>query len=161
MTQKRTKLKGALFGYIIILCKLRGVECLLDFYFSLSHYMKQIFEEFPENLSFTQMAILYELNNREDLTMQKVAQQVAMDITTFSRQVATLEKKGYLERTPSKQDRRYYFLGLTEEGKRAVNGMEQLYQTRFGQLFSGMNEFEKDTIIRSLHALSNILRGER
>ncbi|BAQ11044.1 transcriptional regulator marr family [Bacillus sp. OxB-1] len=130
---------------------------MLELYFSLSRFIKQVYEDFPEPVSMPQMAILFALEGRDDLTMQKVARQVAMDITTFSRQVQSLEKKGYIERVPSEQDRRYYFLGLTVEGERVVGEMNRLFVSRFDQLFSGMNEFEMETIKRSIQVLSGKL----
>ena len=130
---------------------------MLELYFSLSRFIKQVYEDFPEPVSMPQMAILFALEGRDDLTMQKVARQVAMDITTFSRQVQSLEKKGYIERVPSEQDRRYYFLGLTVEGERVVGEMNRLFVSRFDQLFSGMNKFEMETIKRSIQVLSGKL----
>ncbi|MFS0575000.1 MarR family transcriptional regulator [Sporosarcina sp. 179-K 3D1 HS] len=133
---------------------------MLKFYFSLTRFIKRVYEEFPEELSLTQVTIMFELDGLDDTTMQKVARQVAMDITTFSRQVQTLERKGYVERVPSNQDRRFYFLGLTKEGERVVKEVKQLFETRFSEFFSGMNEFEKETIMRSVQALTNKLQND-
>ncbi|MEK3934480.1 MarR family transcriptional regulator [Sporosarcina sp. FSL W7-1349] len=134
---------------------------MLEFYFSFSRFIKQAYEDFPEPVSMPQIAILFALEGRDDLTMQKVARHVVMDITTFSRQVQSLEKKGYVERVPSEQDRRYYFLGLTVEGERVVGEMDRLFASRFDQLFSGMNEFEMETIKRSIQVLSAKLDSDQ
>lgn len=127
---------------------------MLAFYVSFTKMVKQIYKEFPYGLTLNQMMLLSEIAGREDLTMQKAAELLVMDITTFSRQASSLEKKGMLERTPAELDRRFYFLTLTEQGKKAVEAMNVLFSSHFDDFFEGMNAFEKETIMRSITALS-------
>ena len=101
------------------------------------------------------MVIVHEIGDRQDLTMQRVAEKVVIDSTTFSRQIASLEKKGVVERTPSIQDRRYYFLTLTTKGVVILAEMHSLFEQHFKDLFDGVNEFEKDMIFKSFKALTD------
>lgn len=101
------------------------------------------------------MTIVHEIGDRQDLTIQRIAEKVVMDNTTFSRQISSLEKKGIVERTPSKQDRRYYLLTLTAKGCTVLGEMNTLFEQHFEDLLEGVNEFEKDMIFKSFKALTN------
>jgi DNA-binding MarR family transcriptional regulator len=101
------------------------------------------------------MLILHEIGDRQDLTMQRVAEKVVIDSTTFSRQISSLEKKELVERTPSRHDRRYYFLTLTSKGSTILTEMHTLFEEHFNELFNGVNEFEKDMIFKSFKALTD------
>ncbi len=101
------------------------------------------------------MTIVHEIGDRQDLTMQRIAEKVVIDNTTFSRQISSLEKKGIVERTPSKQDRRYYLLTLTAKGRTVLGEMNTLFEQHFEDLLEGVNEFEKDMIFKSFKALTN------
>lgn len=59
-----------------------------------------------------------------------------------------------MKKTPSDLDRRVYILELTTEGKFVAAAIEQQIQDYLTQIFSHMNEFEKDTVIRSLKLLN-------
>lgn len=105
-------------------------------------------------VSLAQSHILYEINRQHHPSMQQVADALGMDITTFSRQIQTLARKKLVKKTPSEQDRRVYILELTAEGRCVAGAIEQQALHYLNQIFSHMNEFEKDTVIRSLKLLN-------
>jgi DNA-binding MarR family transcriptional regulator len=86
--------------------------------------------------------------------MQQIADALGMDITTFSRQIQSLIRKKLVKKTPSDLDRRVYILELTTDGKFVAAAIEQQVQDYLSQIFSHMNEFEKETVIRSLKLLN-------
>jgi DNA-binding MarR family transcriptional regulator len=106
------------------------------------------------DVSLTQSHILYEIDRLSRPSMQQIADALGMDITTFSRQIQTLVRKKLVKKTPSDQDRRVYILELTTEGKMVSAAIEQRVKDYLTQIFSHMNEFEKETVIRSLKLLN-------
>src|SRR6266568_3189192 len=70
-----------------------------------------------EQVSMVQSHILFEVRRRNNPPMQQVAEELGMDVTTFSRQVKTLESKGLIARQVSPDDRRVSLLGLTSAGQ--------------------------------------------
>lgn len=62
------------------------------------------------NLSTTQSHLLYEIDRGHNLTMQKIAETLGTDITTFSRQVQSLIKMNLVQKTPDPNDRRVHTL---------------------------------------------------
>jgi DNA-binding MarR family transcriptional regulator len=108
-------------------------------------------------ISLVQSHILYEIDRQKKPSMQQVAETLAMDITTFSRQIQTLVKMGLVKKTPSTEDRRVSLLSLTTEGKFIATTIDQAMNAYLDEVFSHMNEFEKETVIRSIKLLNQCM----
>ncbi len=109
------------------------------------------------DLSVVQSHILYEVNKRKGPPMQEVADALGMDITTFSRQVQTLVKLELVAKMEQPEDRRVNMLSLTEKGFKAATEISEQMNHYFQEVFSYMTEFEKETVIRSIHLLNRSL----
>ncbi|MFF2089313.1 MarR family winged helix-turn-helix transcriptional regulator [Paenibacillus sp. NPDC058174] len=105
-------------------------------------------------VSLIQSHILYEIDRQHEPSMQQVAESLGMDITTFSRQVQTLIKKNLVKKTALPEDRRVYILHLTAEGKFVAGSIDHMMDEYLDEVFSFMNDFEKETVIRSLKLLN-------
>lgn len=108
-------------------------------------------------VSAVQSHILYEIDKQNAPSMQKVAEILAMDITTFSRQIQNLMKMELVTKTPSSQDKRISILGLTVQGKFVATTIEHSVNTYLEEVFIQMNEFERDTVIQSLELLNKAM----
>lgn len=107
-----------------------------------------------EQVSLVQSHILFEVRRMGSPSMQQVADELGMDVTTFSRQVKTLEGKGFLERRVAPEDRRVSLLGLTSEGRRVMEQIDRYMAAKIEQIFAAMTPFERETVIRSLGLLN-------
>jgi DNA-binding MarR family transcriptional regulator len=128
----------------------------------LQDYQRLLKEELKRSSSdLTQVLykILYEAYLHEGLSIKEMANKLATDLTTFSRQVQTLEKSEFISRLPNRQDRRIIQLYLTEKGRMAVESVIKNVENRIVQTLNDMNEFEEETIIRSIIQLSKKMRG--
>lgn len=110
-----------------------------------------------EQVSMVQSHILFEVRRMGSPSMQRVAEELGMDVTTFSRQVKALEGKGLVVRRVSPDDRRVSLLGLTDEGRRVLGQIDLYMAARIEQLFSSLSPFERDTVVRSLALLNEAL----
>lgn len=108
-------------------------------------------------VSAVQSHILYEIDKQNAPSMQKVAEILVMDITTFSRQIQNLMKMELVTKTPSSKDKRISILGLTVQGKFVATTIEHSVNTYLEEVFTQMNEFERDTVIRSLELLNKAM----
>jgi DNA-binding MarR family transcriptional regulator len=109
------------------------------------------------DISLVQSHILYEIDKRQYPSMQQVAEVLGMDITTFSRQIQNLVKKGLVKKTPLPEDRRVYTLSLTAEGKFIATTIDREINRYLDEVFSHMTEFEKETVIRSIKLLNECM----
>lgn len=107
-----------------------------------------------EQVSLVQSHILVEVRRMGNPSMQLVADELGMDVTTFSRQAKTLEGKGLIVRRVSPDDRRVSLLGLTGEGERVLGEIDRYMAAKIEQVFSFMTPFERGTVIRSLGLLN-------
>lgn len=115
-----------------------------------------------ERVSMVQSHVLCEIRRLGSPSMQQVAEELGMDVTTFSRQVKRLEEKGLVARQVSPEDRRVTLLGLTSAGGDVLGRIDRYMADRIERLFSPMTPFERETVVRSLGLLNNALasRGD-
>jgi DNA-binding MarR family transcriptional regulator len=107
-----------------------------------------------EQVSMTQSHILFEVRRAENPSMQQVAEELGIDVTTFSRQAKALESKGLVSRRVSPDDRRVTLLGLTGAGRDVVEKIDRYMAARLQKVFGGMTPFERETVVRSLGLLN-------
>ncbi len=109
------------------------------------------------DLTLAHSHILYEINKQNQLTMQQTAEILGVDITTFSRQIQSLIKAGFVKKTPNPNDKRVYLLTLTEQGKQTAFELDTIINTRLIESYSQLSDFERDTILHSLKILSKVM----
>ena len=110
-----------------------------------------------EQVSMAQSHILFEVRRSGNPSLQQVAQELGVDVTTFSRQIKTLEIKALVCRKASPDDRRVTLLGLTDEGMRVLERIDSFMAVRLEKIFDPMTSFERETVVRSLGLLNEAL----
>ncbi len=110
-----------------------------------------------KQLSMVQSHILFEIRRQGSPSMQRVAEELGMDVTTFSRQAKSLEAKGLMVRQMSPDDRRVYLLGVTDEGMRTLEQIDCYMVEKLERIFSDMTPFERESVVRSLELLNEAL----
>ncbi|WHZ00074.1 MarR family winged helix-turn-helix transcriptional regulator [Peribacillus simplex] len=106
-------------------------------------------------ISLVQSHILYEINRKNKASIQQIAETLGTDITTFSRQIQSLIKLNLVTKTPDAEDRRISILSLTDEGVKINQTIDQQMNDYLNEIFKTMNEFEKDSVVRSLTLLND------
>jgi DNA-binding MarR family transcriptional regulator len=109
------------------------------------------------DISTVHSHIIYEIDKQHEPTMQQIAETLAIDVTTFSRQIQTLIKMDLVTKSPSLNDKRYYVLALTTQGKFMASTIEASMNNYLDEIFSHMNEFEQETVLRSIKLLNNAM----
>jgi DNA-binding MarR family transcriptional regulator len=107
-----------------------------------------------EQVSMAQSHILFEIRRMGSPSMQQVAEELGMDVTTFSRQAKSLEGKRLITRQVSPDDRRVSLLGLTDSGRTVLKKIDNYLADRIERIFSQMSSFERETVVRSLGLLN-------
>lgn len=107
-----------------------------------------------EQVSLVQSHILFEIRRKGAPSMQQVAEELGMDVTTFSRQAKGLEGRGLIVRSVSPDDRRVTLLGLTTAGEDVMERIDSYMTGRIEEIFSSMTPFEREIVARSLGLLN-------
>lgn len=110
-----------------------------------------------EQVSLVQSHVLFEIRRMGAPAMQQVAEELGMDVTTFSRQSKALESRGLITRRVSPEDRRVNLLGLTEEGERVLSQIDRYMGGRLEHIFSFLTPFERDSVVSVLVLLNDAL----
>jgi DNA-binding MarR family transcriptional regulator len=105
-------------------------------------------------ISLVQSHIIHEIDKQNNPSVQQVADTLGIDVTTFSRQIQNLTKMGLVKKQQLPEDKRVYILSLTTEGKYVSTSIDTEMNQYLQEVFSHMNEFEKDTVIRSIKLLN-------
>ncbi|WP_053376436.1 MarR family winged helix-turn-helix transcriptional regulator [Paenibacillus sp. FJAT-27812] len=114
-----------------------------------------------QDISLIHSHILYEINRQSMPSMQLVADTLGVDITTFSRQIQSLVKRKLVKKTASPEDGRVYLLSLTTEGKFVAGSIDKMMTDYLDEVFSFMNEFERDTVLRSIQLLNTSMQKSK
>jgi DNA-binding MarR family transcriptional regulator len=148
---------SAFFHNIHVLGDLK-LEGNISIFHALTKNLNKIHKISCEDVTAIQSSILHEVSLHSNPSMQTVAAAIGMDITTFSRQIATLEKKQLINRTPDIKDRRILLLSLTKMGHNINESINKRIDETVRDSLSSMNEFERETVIRSLHLFCEKLK---
>ncbi|MTT30623.1 MarR family transcriptional regulator [Terrilactibacillus sp. BCM23-1] len=106
------------------------------------------------DISLVQSHILYEIDKQHKPSMQQIAETLGTDITTFSRQVQSLIKMNLVKKNTDPDDKRVSILSLTTEGVYIAESIDQQMNAYLNEVFSHMNEFERETVVRSIKLLN-------
>lgn len=88
--------------------------------------------------------LLHHLSSHGPAGVKALAEAFRLDSSTTSRQTAALEQKGYVYRIPSEQDRRAYFLSITDSGAAELASSKQVRITRILELLNDWKPEEAD-----------------
>jgi DNA-binding MarR family transcriptional regulator len=91
--------------------------------------------------------------------MQRVAEELGVDVTTFSRQVKALSEKGLIVRRLSPADRRVSLLDLSAEGVRVLERIDIHVNEKMERIFSPMTTFERDCVSSSLELIAGVMEN--
>lgn len=79
--------------------------------------MRQRMESVCAELTFSEMRVLMHTGRHADLTQKELVERSQVDKAQMARMLASLERKGLLERRPSESDRRVRCLRLSNRGQ--------------------------------------------
>lgn len=113
---------------------------------------KLITDEF-KGITYNDMHIIEAIGLEEPKKMSVIAKRMSVTTGTLSRAVDSLEKKGYVRRQRSKQDKRVVNITLTERGVLAYRHHEKFHQDMIAFVLDHISEEESRVLRRALERL--------
>ena len=101
-------------------------------------------------ISDTQCFILVEIGRKLDISVKELAGILRLDKSGISRMVEELVQKEFVERKPSKEDRRYVVLNLTVKGSERFNQIENNMNIKFKSILDRIPEEKRNQVIEAL-----------
>ena len=111
-----------------------------------------ITEEFKD-ISNNDMHIIEAVGIKNPQSVSMIARTLGVTVGTLTVNMNNLEKKGYLSRTRSKEDRRVVLVELTEKGRKAFFHHRDFHKGMIKAAVSGLNEDETISLITCLQKL--------
>lgn len=112
----------------------------------------------PAEFTVPQFRVLAYLRRNEGATLSDVAEFMGLMRPTVSKMVECMERRGWLERATSEQDRRCMHLRLTGPGLAIIESARVDARERLAELFHELPEEEKVSVVRAMDVLQRIFR---
>jgi DNA-binding MarR family transcriptional regulator len=107
----------------------------------------------PTGLTNGQFSLLMSLNRPEPPAMAALARLLAMDRTTLTAALKPLARRGLVQATPDRNDRRSRLLTLTPKGHAVLRDALPIWQATHAALEEGLVKSDADELRRSLRAV--------
>lgn len=104
-------------------------------------------------LNTTEFAVLEFIYSKGDQPIQKIGEKVLISSSSITYVVDKLEKKNFLKRVPSPEDRRITFASITEEGKRFMDDIFPQHQETIARIMGDLPLEEKEVLLTQLKKL--------
>ena len=111
-----------------------------------------------KGLNLTDFAVLELLFHRGKQPMQKIGDKILMTSGSITYIVNKLEKKGYLVREASPNDRRVTYASISDQGRELLNSIFPAQWEKLKTIMNGLNDEEKDTAIELLKKLGTTVK---
>lgn len=113
-----------------------------------NYFQKKLIDE-SIDITVEQWSVLAAVNSSK-ITQSEIAARIGKDKTNVTRMIDLLEKKELIQRLSNPNDRRSYYLGLTNNGKEIVDRIIPIANevNRIGML--GFSKEEESMLIESL-----------
>ena len=89
-------------------------------------------------------------------TMTDLARHKAVSLSTVSKSVDMLVRRGWVERWVDKHDRRQTLVRLTQSGRRALTGIQKRAEQHVADRLAPLTAAERRHIVRALGRLANV-----
>lgn len=105
-------------------------------------------QQSDHDLTPVQFSAMHTLKNNPDIEQAQLAAMIAYDRATIGGVIDRLEKKGYVSRVISKQDRRARQCRLTKTGLNVIKAISPAVEALQDEILVGLNSKEREQFIR-------------
>lgn len=106
--------------------------------------------------SATEAMILFEIVNRKKCTAAHLSFHFLFDKGYISRILKKFEEQGLIRRVLSHEDRRVYYLELTEKGGEELNRLAKNASLRVEQMIEGITKEDMQVLIQSMNTIERL-----
>jgi len=133
---------------------IRSVRDFNRFYVELLGVMKNRF--LGLDCSLTELRIIFEIDNSERITAREIKEKLSLDEGYVSRLVKKMAKEKIVFRKQSPNDKRTYFLCLTEKGREVAKQIDERSDSQVEEILSNLDTDGKTKIVKAMTEIKNI-----
>ena len=107
--------------------------------------------------SLTEVRVLYEIAHRENATAKDLCRDLGLDRGYVSRMLQSFEDHGWINTTPSVDDRRRQFLSLTAQGHKVLDPLERRSSEEVAAMLSRLSPNQQRKLLAAIHDIEAAL----
>lgn len=107
--------------------------------------------------SLSEVRVLHEIEKTENCTSKMLSETLMMDEGYLSRIIKKFEKRGFLRREQSKEDKRAYNLYITDTGRKRMNELNNASSSQIADLIRPLTERERTLLASKMTWIETIL----
>jgi DNA-binding MarR family transcriptional regulator len=119
------------------------------------HYERVFIEKF--GLKFEEIYILQHLRRNPVVRVTDISRELQLPMFTISRLVYRMVEGGYLSKEQDSEDRRNYFLHLSEKGEKTLQDIENNTYSRISSNAANMSENQVNELLNLASQLHVVL----
>jgi DNA-binding MarR family transcriptional regulator/N-acetylglutamate synthase-like GNAT family acetyltransferase len=112
---------------------------------------------YDSSFSLSEVRVLYELAHQEKLTASDLVKELGLDPGYLSRILRGFGKSGFVDKIPSKQDRRQLFLRLTERGRGAFALMDRASSRQISAMLNKLSSTDQKRLVEAMSTVQQII----
>lgn len=113
-----------------------------------------------QDITNNDMHIIEAIGIEEPRNMSVIAHKLAVTVSTLTTNMNGLEKKGYIRRERSQEDKRVVYVLLTEKGKKAFYHHRDFHKKMIKAIVKDLNGEEMEILYHCLQNLDHFLEPE-
>ena len=106
----------------------------------------------------SQCFLLVEIGRKPGICVKELAEALRLDKSSISRSVEELVQKGYVNREPSREDRRSVVLSLSDSGRERFDKIENDMDMKFRKVLSGIETEKREQVLEALRLYNEACR---
>lgn len=113
-----------------------------------------------QDITNNDMHIIEAIGVEEPRNMSVIAHKMAVTVSTLTTNMNGLERKGYIRRERSQEDKRVVYVLLTDKGRKAFYHHRDFHKKMIKAIVKDLSEEEMEILYRCLQNLNHFLEPE-
>lgn len=139
-----------------------GLETKIDGVRHFNRFFTRRIGVLPEGLlhspySLTEARILFEIVHRDDVSASDLSNSLGLDPGYLSRLLASLERRGLIEKIPSETDARRRLLSLTPAGEEAFSLLDERSREEVAEMLEDLSEGDQRRLLDAMRTIESVL----
>ncbi|MCM8709433.1 MarR family winged helix-turn-helix transcriptional regulator [Clostridium sp. SYSU_GA19001] len=139
-----------------------------------SYYLRELIRVLVRNLGIveeseatccgttvSQCNAIVQIGRAKDVSLNELAELLALDKSTMSRTINKLVDSGLAIREIHPEDRRYVSIKLTDEGLRIFDNIERSLDQYYQRIFLSIPEEKREQVLESLQLIINAAKQNK
>lgn len=132
-------------------------------FFEIIHLLRKHYFTDGEHLSLVsgQCQCLLLLDDVNEISQRKLSEILMIRPTSLSETILKLEKKGFVTRRPSNEDKRTYMVALTQKGKAEIDNMRKLRADVHMEVLAALSDDEVSQFSVIMQKIKSFYKEEK